>query len=1106
MNLFEAELVEIVAKSSFVWERLDPECFLIDTAHLNQQEIGHRLDRWCQVVAQGNWKRFQERLQYDGLDINSASVLLGNVQVAKGQSLPDWVRTLQQIMQTALDFDPVNILFLPTEPQEPLPFEDILLPAILVARQKLLNRLESPHFSLDYLPFSILSEKAYYSLERNLLEQLTKICAKTLYFEFSQVRPFGSSLVNLLLRETEDIGSNIYYKKFTNQLLQDGLLAFFKKYPVLGRLISTRLDFWVESVANFLLRLADDIEEIKQTFGSKSAIETSKRDRLSTHFEKVVELETSLSDSHNQGNTVIALTFLSGLKLIYKPKNLGLELAFLQFLDWCNCHGKLLEFKIIRILNRQSYGWMEYVKHRPCTSEVAAQKFYRRAGMLLCLLYVLKGTDCHRENLIASGEHLVLVDMETILHHEANLIKNSSFIQEFETIAEKQFLDSVLCTGLLPCWHFSPDKRVASDISGLGSVDSQQALVKATRWQCVNADNMHLRDEAVVLSPQKNIPFLREVALSPNDYQDHVIGGFEQMYHFLLAQQEFLLAPEGPLFAMQHQQVRFIFRATRVYSVILQATLTPDFLKDGVDFSIELDLLSRAFLLAQSKPDDWPVLSSELRAMEQLDIPYFSANASSDTLSLKINQDIPHYFKDSSYQKVLNQLQTLNENDLAQQIALIHGAFYAKVTRAPTSEQWKWKPEPEPLFTSEQFIQEAKEIAAEIGLRAIQEVDGSVNWIGFGYVPNADRFQLQVLGENLYDGRCGIALFLAALAQVIGDQQFRVLALRALQSVRKQIQTFDYESGQLFARSMGIGGAEGLGSIIYAFVKVSQFLEDDTLLTDAQVLANWITPDLVAVDKQFDVIGGAAGAILGLLSLYTATNESTILEKAITCGHHLLKHRTTYESSPKAWKTLGEKPLTGFAHGAAGIAYALLRLYAFTQELEYLEAALEGIEYERTVFSESAGNWPDYRESKQQKGQTNFMVNWCSGAPGVGLGRLGSLEIVKMPEIEQEIEIALKTTQKYGLQARDSLCCGNLGRSEALLVGARRLTRPDWHQVALQQATNVVTRSKRTSSYQLLPTLPHLVFNPGFFQGTSGVGYQLLRLAVNILPSVLLWE
>ena len=313
------------------------------------------------------------------------------------------------------------------------------------------------------------------------------------------------------------------------------------------------------------------------------------------------------------------------------------------------------------------------------------------------------------------------------------------------------------------------------------------------------------------------------------------------------------------------------------------------------------------------------------------------------------------------------------------------------------------------------------------------------------------------------------------------------------------------ESRQRFARLMGLGGAAGVGSVIYTFVKVSQLLDEHSLLADAQLLAREITPDLIAADQTLDLISGSAGAILGLLSLYQATNEVFILEKAIACGQHLLVHQIRDQGAPKAWKTIIEQPLPGFAHGAAGIAYALLRLYLVTQDSNYLEAALEGINYERSVFSATEANWPDLRGVQTGK-QPSFPVQWCYGAPGVGLARLGSLDILNNPEIEQEIAIALKTTQKQSLKAIDHLCCGNLGLVEVLLVGAQRCNREDWREAALKKATAVVARAEQSRDYKLFANLPNSVFNPGFFQGTAGIGYQLLRLANDDLPSVLLWN
>lgn len=105
-------------------------------------------------------------------------------------------------------------------------------------------------------------------------------------------------------------------------------------------------------------------------------------------------------------------------------------------------------------------------------------------------------------------------------------------------------------------------------------------------------------------------------------------------------------------------------------------------------------------------------------------------------------------------------------------------------------------------MNSEQLIEEAKAIAAELETRAIPDADGSVNWIGLVYMSEAERFQLQVLNDNLYAGRCGIALFLAALAQVSGESRLGNLALQTLQSLRRQIQTLDSESQQRNAKQL----------------------------------------------------------------------------------------------------------------------------------------------------------------------------------------------------------------------------------------------------------------------------------------------------------------
>ena len=90
--------------------------------------------------------------------------------------------------------------------------------------------------------------------------------------------------------------------------------------------------------------------------------------------------------------------------------------------------------------------------------------------------------------------------------------------------------------------------------------------------------------------------------------------------------------------------------------------------------------------------------------MEQLDIPFFTANTSSDALELNNIPAISQYFKQSSYQQVLEQFQALDETNLAQQVAIIQGAFYARVAKSSTDENQTCQEDNLPLLSAEQLI------------------------------------------------------------------------------------------------------------------------------------------------------------------------------------------------------------------------------------------------------------------------------------------------------------------------------------------------------------------------------------------------------------------
>jgi lantibiotic modifying enzyme len=216
-----------------------------------------------------------------------------------------------------------------------------------------------------------------------------------------------------------------------------------------------------------------------------------------------------------------------------------------------------------------------------------------------------------------------------------------------------------------------------------------------------------------------------------------------------------------------------------------------------------------------------------------------------------------------------------------------------------------------------------------------------------------------------------------------------------------------------------------------------------------------------------------------------------------------------------AWKTISQrKPLTGFSHGAAGIVLSLLRLAEVSGEERFRQTALDALAYERSLFSPRWQNWPDLREDPatatgmesqeqtQHEEEHTFMTAWCHGAPGIGLARLASLEYIDDAAIREEIDIALKTTVAEGFGRNHSLCHGDFGNLETLLVAAQTLDQSHYHE-QLQHITAMLLDSFKTHGW--VTGVPLGLETPGLMTGLAGIGYELLRLAEpEKVPSVLL--
>ena len=545
--------------------------------------------------------------------------------------------------------------------KEPIPFEDVFIPFILYARQKLSNQLLIS-------TYDTLSPKAHMNLERNLLLKLSQICSQTLALKFSIYREMRHPGISRKIVAERKIGiehdnANELYSCFVNDLLNGGLLDILKEYNVLAKLFAIIISQWINNTAELIKRLQSDYMLIQNYLNDGKLLG------------QVVVVQPNLSDPHQNGRTNVAISFSSGLKIIYKAKDLGLALAFQRLLFWINSSAFPLKLKECKIVNRNGYGWCEYIEYLPCENVAAVNRYYQRAGMLLCLVYILNGTDCHFENIIANGEYPVLIDHETLAQPYKKIIGNPGMnIRGQAMVDNYHYFLSVMSTGMLPNNDQNSDKQ-QYDISGLGGSGGEGNGTMVLHWENINTDKMVLVSKPFIIPKFKNIPFQRNHSFLPVRFRKEIKEGFKQMYLLMMARKELLICPTGPLNNFYNQRVRYIHRPTRLYSKIQNILLHPKYLHSDANRNEYLEILNKSHKFNESSEMYRVIIEQEKRAFELLDIPIFYTNTNCKCLSIPDAKKNSNYFDEAGFDVVISKIKNLSEIDLARQVDLIGNSF-----------------------------------------------------------------------------------------------------------------------------------------------------------------------------------------------------------------------------------------------------------------------------------------------------------------------------------------------------------------------------------------------------------------------------------------------
>ncbi|HEY6253013.1 MAG TPA: type 2 lanthipeptide synthetase LanM family protein [Candidatus Angelobacter sp.] len=949
-------------------------------------------------------------------------------------------------------------------------FLNLVEPLMIDARCALESRVKN--LTRDHHEAPIDMARTIDALFANLPRQLFAIIQKTMVLELNTAR-----LEGVLTGATPPER----FTSFTQRLRRpDVALGLLSEYPVLARRIVGCIDNWVSVSSEFLQHLAADWTKIKQLFN------------LDSQTGILVEAAGGAGDTHRQGRSVVVARFADGSRLVYKPRSMAVDAHFQDFIRWVNEKGANPQLRTLKVLDGEDHGWVEFAHTEGCASREEVVRFYERLGEYLAILYILEATDFHFENLLACGEHPIPVDLEALFHPWVRGIDLKQPDIQMVSLAKAR---SVLRIGVLPRRLWAHEDYSGVDLSGLGGAPGQLSD-NILQWAGAGTDEMAAVKQPFRMPGGRNRPTINGAEVDVQQYAEPIISGFSRMYELLRSHRDELLSSHGPLERFAHDEVRVVVRATRGYGMLLSQSLHPDYLRDA----LELDrLLDGLWAGVEDNAHLLRLIPSERRDLLAGDVPIFSTRPASRDLFTSTGDKIDAFFEKTAMDLSREHVLGLSDEDHRRQTWFIRASI---ATLDLGEEEMKWASY-QPIWSSSpcsrselrpKLIAEACRIGDRLAELSLQ--DGPhVTWIGFAYLNKV--WSLDALLEDLYGGSTGLILALAYLGS-FGFDQYTELARRALKTLQVRLES----TGQYLH---SIGAFSGWGGIIYVLSHLGVLWNDPELFAYAHRLVERL-PDLIEKDEALDLVGGCAGCIGSLLALHKASPSDQVLAACVQCGERLLARAKRMEnSSGLGWITNLEtaEPMTGFAHGSAGISWALLELAAQTGNQNYRTTALEAIVYESSRYSSQAGNWVDAASTRElgvRKAIAPSMA-WCYGAPGIGMARAAALKHTDHPLVLLDLERALQATISHGPGTNHSLCHGDLGNLDFLLQASQATGSQELVQRVDELENQIIAGMKK---YGWLCGVPLGVESPALMNGLAGLCYGLLRLAdPDRVPSVL---
>ncbi len=727
----------------------------------------------------------------------------------------------------------------------------------------------------------------------------------------------------------------------------------------------------------------------------------------------LVALDMGAGDTHAGHRSVTILTFSDGTKVVLKPRDTRIEVAYNEFVRWSNEQG-FTQLPVVRQLTASGYGFSEFIESGETRRD---HKFYDAIGQLLAIHFLLGGSDLHYENLLTDARNRpVVVDAETLLAPRRNDALSPK-IDQFAPAVRNAVSASVLGVGLLPAKMVSADKEApALDIGAVGYQPGQQSPFRVLRSINAGRDDMRLELARITLEggPQP-VADLDVVAR-----RDAIQAGLRRTLLGIYSRRD-----EVADFVVTHfagLEARLVVVPTVFYAQLLRMATHPLAVEDPLVRAVvchRVALLSTGQTPGATKLAD-QLIENEVTELMRGDVPTFWHQV--DTCNLRSAgspTEMVGFATNSGLSEALRRIESLSVDEIQTQVDLVSLAFAASFP--PGSEQTRtslaasgvddsdWEP-----TVSDMHLLVSRLMRTQI---SDPRPNHPSTWIA-PLISSEDNLQWSagLIGHDLYGGTSSVALSLAAYAHRYRDDCAARTAVAVFGPLSNQVETNRLEGPEAHTE-----GLVGLPGICWALSTASDLLPD--LDVDRGLLLDRMAK-MKPLGEALEVVAGQAGTLLCALAIAERVGAHTQSHAAVDSiaekFHIALERKLADKGAPVDY--------TGFAHGMGGLIAALLCHHRFSDSSRSLRLAYQVQQLLDDAFDIELNDWPRVLGGAEQS------FGWCHGAPGLLLSRLAwrgiDDSILASPFVDRLLELTLQR----GLGSNMTYCHGDLGTLEILRI------------------------------------------------------------------------